>query len=324
MEINRRLACQATLLSAFSPLAFASKSYPVKAIKCIVPFPPGGGGDNQARMVLYKLAEILQQPVVVENLTGAGGNVGASAAARSVADGYTLLYGTNGTHAINSNLYRKTGFDAIQDFEPISRLCELPAIVAVRADLPVSNISELIDYSKKKGSELSFASSGNGTTSHLAGEMFKQITGVNWMHVPYKGGAAAITDLMAGRVDVFIDVASNLAPQLSSPRIKALAITSGERVKAFEKLPTVAESGVKDYVVTAWDALFVPAKTDPLIVRKLTDSVLETFKNQELRKQLEGRSVFPAPLVGVEFKEFILAENRRWAGVVKNSGAKVD
>jgi tripartite-type tricarboxylate transporter receptor subunit TctC len=316
--------CQAAFLTTLTPVALASQSYPTRPVKCVVPFAPGGGGDNIARLVLHRLGEVLQQPIVIANLPGAGGNLGSSSVARAAADGYTLLYGTNGTHAINSHLYEKTGFDAVKDFEPISRLCEMPAIVAVRSDLPVSSISDLISYSKNKKNDLSFASAGNGTTSHLAGEMFKQLTGVEWVHVPYKGGAAAMADLMAGRVDVLIDVASSVAPQLKSPRIKVLAVTSRERVGTFDNLPTVAESGVGDYVVYAWDGLFVPAKTDADIVQKLTASVFEALKNSDLKNQLESRSISPSPLAGHEFKAFIIAENKRWGGVVKKSGAKID
>ena len=328
MKIQRRaMAAGALALGAASllaPLGAVAQDYPSKPIKAIVPFPPGGGGDTLGRLVLTKVGDELKQPVVIENLPGAGGNLGAAAAARAQGDGYTLLYGTNGTHAINSSLYKKTGFDALKDFEPISRLTEIAAIVAVRADLPVSNVKELIDYSKKNPGQLSFGSAGNGTTSHLAGEMFKQVTGVNWMHVPYKGGAAALTDLMAGRVDVLIDVAPNLGPHVGGTRVKALAVTTKERVKAFDKLPTVTESGVPGYVVTAWDGLFVPAKTDPAIVAKLTAAVTQALKNPELRAQLESRVATPAPLANGQFKDFIVAETKRWAEVVKKSGASVD
>ena len=311
------------MLAAMSPLAWA-QAYPSKPIKAVVPFPPGGGGDILARLALNKVGEELGQAIVIENLPGAGGNLGAAMASRAQGDGYTLLYGTNGTHAINSSLYRKTGFDALKDFEPLSRLTEIAAIVAVRADLPVANVRELVEYSKKNPGQLSFASAGNGTTSHLAGELFKQATGVSWVHVPYKGGAAALTDLMAGRVDVLIDVAPNLGPHVGSARVKTLAVTTKERVKAFSKLPTVIESGVPNYVVTAWDGLFVPAKTDPAIVSKLTAAVVAALKNPELISQLEARVATPSPLTNGQFRDFIAAETRRWGDVVRKSGAAVD
>ena len=325
MQINRRAICQLAALSVITPVAWANSGvYPNKPLKTIVPFPPGGGGDTLSRLVLNKVSEELKQAIVIENLPGAGGNLGAAAAARAQADGYTLLYGTNGTHAINSSLYKKTGFDPLKDFEPVSRLTEIAAIVAVRADLPVSTVKELIEYSRKSTNQLSFGSAGTGTTSHLAGEMFKQVTGVNWMHVPYKGGAAALTDLMAGRIDVLIDVAPNVGPHVAAGRIKALAVTTKERVKAFDKLPTVLESGVPGYVVTAWDGLFVPARTDAAIVSQLTAAVLAALKNPELKAQLEARVATPSPLSNGQFRDFIVAETQRWAEVVKKSGASVD
>lgn len=302
----------------------ASDNYPNKPIKAIVPFPPGGGGDTLARLVFNRLGEELGQALVVENMPGAGGNLGAGAAARSNPDGYTVLYGTNGTHAINASIYKKLGFDPFKDFEPISRFTQIAAIVTVRADLPVNSIKELIEYSKKNSQPLSFGSAGNGTTSHLAGEMFKQMTGLNWMHIPYKGGAAALTDLMGGRIDILIDVAPNVGQHINGGRIKALAVTTAERSKPFEQLPTVVEAGVPGYVVTAWDGLFVPSKTEPIVIKKLTDAVHKALANPELKEQLAARVALASPLSSSDFKAFIEAESQRWGEVVKQSGARLD
>lgn len=327
MKINRRDFFGTVAASSLLPLSLnilAATDYPNKVIKAVVPFPPGGGGDTLGRLVFNRLGEELGQAIVIENMPGAGGNLGTRAVARSPADGYSVLYGTNGTHAINASIYKKLSFDPIEDFEPISRFTEIAAIVTVRADLPVASIKELIEYSKKSKAPLSFGSAGNGTTSHLAGEMFKQMTGVEWMHVPYKGGAAALTDLMGGRIDVLIDVAPNVGQHIAGGRIKALAVTTAERSKPFEQLPTVVESGVPGYVVTAWDGLFVPAKTDPAVIDKLTQAVHKALHNPALKEQLAARVAVASPLSPNDFKAFIAVETKRWGDVVKKSGATVD
>jgi len=327
LKINRRIFCGAVAASISLPISFnawASNNYPSKVIKAVVPFPPGGGGDTLARLVFTRLSENLGQSIVIENMPGAGGNVGTANVARAPADGYSLLYGTNGTHAINSSIYKKLNFDPLKDFQPVSRFTEIAAIVAVRTDLPVGSIKELIEYSKNSQSPLTFGSAGNGTTSHLAAEMFKQLNGLNWTHVPYKGGAAALTDLMGGRIDVLIDVAPNVGQHIAGGRIKALAVTTAERSKPFTQLPTVIESGVPNYVVTAWDGLFVPANTPSAIVEKLTQAVHQTLQEPALKEQLEARVAVASPLSPNEFKDFIAAESLRWAEVVKKSGATLD
>jgi len=303
---------------------FANSDYPNKIIKATIPFPAGGGGDTLGRLIFNGLSEELGQTIVIENIPGAGGNVGVGLASRAAADGYNLLYGTNGTHAINVNIYKKLGFDPINDFVPISRFTEIAAIVTVRSDLPVDSIKELIEYSQKSQIPLSFGSAGNGTTSHLAGEMFKQMTGVNWLHVPYKGGAAALTDLMSGTIDVLIDVAPNVGQHIAGGRIKASAVTTSERSTQFEQLPTVAESGYPDYVVTAWDGLFVRAATDPAVIEKLSHAVHKTLQNPALQEKLTARLATPSPLSPNDFRVFVIAETKRWGDVVSKSGAAVD
>lgn len=312
------------VLFAAPVLSQPAAAYPSKPILVVVPFPPGGGGDNQARLVLTRAAQELGQPIVFENVAGAGGNIGAQKVAHAPADGYTLLYGTNGTHAINHTLYKKPGFDARKDFEPISRLTSIPALFVVRPGLPVNSVGELVQHIKAKGGGAAFASAGNGTTSHLAGEMFKAQTGVDVMHVPYKGGAPAMVDLLAGRVDFMIDVVPNTAPQVGGGRLRALATTSARRLDSFPNVPTMAESGVDNFVVTAWDALFAPAGTPRPIVERLNAAVRKALADPALQKQLESRGSQASPSTPQELAAFIGPELERWGAAVRRSGAAVD
>lgn len=323
--VSRRLALLALALPlAFLALEAAASDYPLKPIKVVVPFPPGGGGDNQARLVLTRAARELGQPIVFENIAGAGGNVGAQQAARAGADGYTLLYGTNGTHGINHALYKNPGFNPLKDFEPVSRLTSIPALLVTRSDAPAQNVADLIQRMKQKPGATTFASAGNGTTSHLAGEMLKSTAQVDAVHVPYKGGAAGIVDLLAGRVDFMIDVMPNTAPQVRGGRLKALAITSTRRAASFPDVPTMAEAGVAGFQVTAWDALFAPAGTPRAVVDKLNAAVNKALADPQLREQLASRGSEATPSTPDELGRFVASEMERWGAAVKRSGAAVD
>lgn len=322
----RRLALLALSATLLGPaLAQTSaESYPAKPIKVVVPFPPGGGGDNQARLVLTRAARELGQPIVFENIPGAGGNVGAQHVARAAADGYTLLYGTNGTHGINHALYKNPGFNPRKDFEPVSRLTSIPALLVVRPDFPARSVSELLQRMKQKPGETTFASAGNGTTSHLSGEMLKSTARVEAVHVPFKGGGAAMVDLLAGRVDFMIDVMPNTAPQVRGGRMKALATTAAQRLASFPDVPTMIESGVEGFQVTAWDALFAPAATPRAIVDKLNAAVNKALADPALREQLASRGSEASPSSPEELGRFVASEMERWGAAVKRSGAAID
>ena len=250
----------AGLVSVAATLTFA-QSYPDKPIKLVVPFPPGGGADNLARSVMPRVGEILGQTIVIENRPGAGGNVGAEAVARAPADGYTLLYGTNGTHGINHALYAKTGFDPIRDFATVSRMSYIPAMLVVIPSLPATSLKELLAYLKANPDKVSFASAGNGTTSHMAGEMFKRMAGVDIQHIPYKGGGPAIAGLLGGEVQLMIDLTANLSAQVKAGKFKAIAVTSASRVPSFPELPTMEEAGLAGFEITASDGIYAPAGT---------------------------------------------------------------
>ncbi len=306
------------------PALAQTDAYPTKPIRVIVPFPPGGGGDNQARLILTRVSLELGQPFVFDNIAGAGGNLGCQQAARAAADGYTLLYGTNGTHGINHALYKNPGFNPKKDFQAIGRLSSLAAMLVVRPGLPVNSVADLIKLLRAKPGGYAFGSAGYGTTSHLTGEMFKAQEGLFAIHVPYRGGAPALIDLMGGRLDFMIDVAANTAPQVQGGRIKALAVTSAQRLPNFPELPTMIEAGLPGFQVTAWDALFAPAGLSPAIVEKINAAIRKALADPELRKQLSARGVEPYPSSAAELTQFVSTEMDKWGAAVKRSGATID
>lgn len=321
-------ACATSLVLVFTGLCVAhaqpAASYPSKPIKLIVPFPAGGGGDTLARLVMQRAAKELGQPVVVENLGGAGGNVGSATAAKAPADGYTLLYGTNGTHAINHAIYKSPGFNPSRDFEPVTQLTRIAAMVVVRPTLQVNSMAELTKLLKANPGKYTFGSAGNGTTSHLAGEIYKSRAGLAVVHIPYRGGAQAMTDLMGGQVDMMIEVMPNAAPQAKSGRVKPLAVTTATRVAGWPDLPTIAESGLPGFDVSAWDAIFVPAGTPRPIVNRLNEAINKALADPELRAQLQSRGAEVAPGTPEELARHIAGSMTLWGDAVKRSGAAVD
>jgi tripartite-type tricarboxylate transporter receptor subunit TctC len=305
------------------PLARAAE-YPDKPVVVVVPFPPGGGGDTLARTVMPRVSQELGQPIVVENKPGAGGNIGSAGVARATPDGYVLLYGTNGTHAINQSLYRKPGFDAEKDFAPVSRLTEIPAVMVVNPSLlPVKSVPELIAYLKANPGKVSFASAGNGTTSHLAGVMFGTLAGVDIQHIPYKGGAQAITDVIGGQVAMMIDVMPNVYPHIKSGKVRALAISTAARSPAAPDLPAIAEA-VPGFEVSAWDAVFAPPGTPKPIVDRLNVAVRKALEDPAIKDALLTRGTVTVAGSPEDLAKFVSSENARWSKVVKQIGAQVD
>jgi tripartite-type tricarboxylate transporter receptor subunit TctC len=312
-------------LTAVTPApALAQDAYPNKPIHLIVPFAAGGGGDTLARLVMMRVATELGQPLVVENVAGAGGNIGVLNGAKAAPDGYTLIYGTNGTHAINQTLYGKPGFNAERDFQPVSQLTRIAAMVVVRPGLPAGNMKELLALVKASPGKYTFASAGNGTTSHLAGEMLKARAGLDMVHVPYRGGALAMTDLLGGQVDLMIDVMPNTTPHVKGGRIKGLAVSTAQRLASLPEMPTIAESGVPDFDVSAWDAIFAPAGTPQAIVQRVNLAIGKALADPALQTQLRERGAEAAPSSPQALREFVSAEVKRWGEAVKRSGATVD
>lgn len=277
-----------------------------------------------ARLVMTRVGSELGQPVVFENLAGAGGNIGSVAAAKAAPDGYTFLYGTNGTFGINQTLYKRPGFSAIKDFDPVSRLTTIAAMVVIRPGLPVNSMPELLKLLKEHPGKYSFASAGNGTTSHMAGEMLKAAAGLAVVHIPYRGGAPAITDVLGGQVDYMIDVMPNTAPQVRGGRLRALAVSTAKRVPGFESIPTIAESGVPGFDVSAWDAVFAPAGTPAAVIDKVNAAVRKVLADPEVQTQLAARGAQAAPTSPQELRSFVSSEVERWGKAVHRAGATVD
>lgn len=315
----------ASFIASAAPVssAIGGDSWPSRPINLIVPFPAGGGGDTLARLISEPLARELGQTIVIENKPGAGGNIGTATASRAEPNGYTLAYATNGTQAINHWLYKTTGFSR-DDFEPISRLTTIAAAVVVNPNEPYRSLQELLDAARAKPGSLTCGSAGNGTTSHLACEQLKQMAGVSIVHIPYKGGAAAMTDLMGGRLSLLIDVMPNVAPQIKANRLRALAVTTSERVASVPDIPTVAEAGVPGYAFFAWDALYAPKGTPTAVLDRVNAAVHKILSQAEVRSQLEVRGAQPAPTSREGLKQFSNEEYDRLGKVVRTAGAMID
>jgi tripartite-type tricarboxylate transporter receptor subunit TctC len=271
-----------------------------------------------------KVGAALGKPIVIENKPGAGGNVGAEYVAGAAPDGYTLLYGTNGTHSINQALYQNLRFDPIKDFAPVARMTEIAAMLVVNPKLPVRTVTQLIRYARANPGQVNFASAGNGTTSHLSGELFKTMSGVDIVHIPYRGGALAVTDLIAGQVQMMIDVMPNVYPLAKDGRVLGIAVSTAQRFPGAPELPTIAESGLPGFESSAWDGVLAPAGTPPPIVARLNAAIRAALADTELAQALEGRGARVVPGTPEDFARHIAASTLKWAQVVKASGAKID
>jgi len=312
----------AAVAALFPPLATAQ--YPDRPIRLVVPFPAGGGADNLARLIMPRVGQALGGSIVIDNRPGAGGNVGAELVARSTPDGYTLLYGTNGTHAINQSLYGSLRFDPVKDFAPVSRMTLIAAMLFVNPSFPPTSVGGLIQYAKANPGKVNFASAGNGTTSHLAGELFRTMAGIDIVHVPYRGGALAAADVIAGQVQMMIDVMPNAFPLVQGGRVRGLAVTTANRYPAAPEIPTIAESGVPGFDVSAWDGVFAPAGTPAAVVDKLNAAIRQALDDPQLKEALLARGAQAVAGTPDAFARHIAAEAEKWARVVRQSGAKID
>jgi tripartite-type tricarboxylate transporter receptor subunit TctC len=300
-----------------------AQTYPGRPLRIVVGFPPGGTSDILARTIAARLSEPLGQPVVVENRTGAGGNIGAESVAKAAPDGYTLLMGTT-SQAISQSLYQKLNYDLLKDFAPITQAVNYSNLLVVHPSAGVNTVGELLALARAKPGVLNYGTAGNGTPPHMTGELFKAYTGVNIQHVPYKGGAPAIVDLVAGQIPMMFDNVPPLLPHVRSGRIRALANTSLTRLQVLPDVPTLDESGLKGFDAVGWNGLLAPAGTPREIVARLHSEVARILRSAEVRDQLTAQG---ADIVGNtpdEFGAWIRGEVRKWAGVVRTSGAKLD
>lgn len=311
----------ALLLCAVCGSAIAQPAYPDKPIRLIVPFPPGGGTDIVSRLIATKLSENLGVQVVVDNRGGAGGTLGLGVAANGAPDGYTLVMGQTSNLSIGPALYSKLPYDTFRDFTPISLVYEAPLAISVSARSPIKSVKELIASSKTKSGGLNFASPGNGTVSHLTGELLKKAIGMNFVHVPYKGAAQAIPDLIAGRADFYVSSLESAKPHMQSGATRVLAVTSLKRAPDAPDVPTIAEAGYKGFEAVTWWGLLAPHGTPSAIVKKLAAEIERVLVNPDVTKRLVGAKVQTGPQV---FAAKLKADHKKWAEIVRESGAKVN
>lgn len=301
--------------------ANATETFPSRPIKFVVPYAAGGATDTTARLISKELTSLLGKPVIVENKAGAGGNIGTDYVAKSAPDGYTMLLAYTGPMAINPSLYDALPFKPKQDFAPVTLLAQAPQILGVHPSIPVKTVDELIAYAKANPDKLFFGSSGNGGADHLAGELFKMRTGSNITHVPYKGGAPALADLVAGRTQMqFMTIPASIG-HIQSGRIRPLAILSKERYPLFPDVPTISEAGVKDYDINNWYGVVVAAGTPPAIVNKLNVALIKALQSSEVQSRFSGLGLIPVSNSPEVFKVFIEKESDRWAEIIRVSGA---
>jgi len=317
-------ALLATCASAAAQTADAGADYPQKPIKIVVPYPPGGSTDVLGRMMGQRISARLGQPVVVENKAGASGNLGASYAAKSAPDGYTLFLGTSTALAVNPHLYPNLNYDPQKDFVPLVLATTLPSLVVVNAAVPVKTMKELNEYARNKGGSLNYASSGNGTPAHLGAEMYKKMAGIQMTHVPYKGGAPALTDLAGGQTSVMFAILPESWPLVKDGRLRALAITTPKRSPLMPELPTVAEAAVPGYELVGWYGFLAPAGTPRSVVAKLNKAFDEALQDKEVRDKLTtmGFQVEGGP--PERLGDLMRSESKKWGQVVREGNIKVD
>jgi tripartite-type tricarboxylate transporter receptor subunit TctC len=317
-------SCLAAPLFAVAAGFAVAQGYPVKPVRMVVPFPAGGATDIVGRIVAQKLTEAWGHQVIVDNRGGAGGTIGSDVVAKSAPDGYTIVVATSSTHAIAPSLYSKLGYDPVRDFAPVTLLANATILLAVHPSVPARNVRELIALAKRQPNALSFASSGNGGISHLVGEQFKSLGGIQMLHIPYKGDTPALTDLVSGQVSLMFGTAVSFLPYVKSGRLNALAVTNPKRSPIVPDIPTVAESGLPGFEALQWFGILAPAGTPKEIVARLNGEIVKILRLPEVRERM---SSLGAEIVGStpeQFASFLKADTAKWAKIVKESGAKID
>ena len=316
------------ILVAFSALLFGgtaiAQDYPSRPVKIVVPFPAGGSNDIIARILAQKLGERTGQSFLIENRGGAGGNIGADAVATSEPDGYTLLLTAPPPLTINAALYKTLPYDPAKAFAPVALIASVPIVLAVHPSVEANNVMELIALAKAKPGTINFGSSGNGSTNHLAGELLKSMAGINIVHLPYRGAAPAMNDLIAGHIPVMFDNIPAVLPQVQARSIKAIAVAGAKRASALPDVPTIAESGVPGFEASAWFGLVAPAKTPTPVLAKLESEVDAILKMPDVQKRLIELGAEPASISGAAFGRFLANETEKWTKIIQSSGATIN
>ena len=301
-----------------------AQTYPNKPIRLVCPFPPGGAVDIASRSVAQALSQQLGQPVTVDNRPGAGGNIGAEIVAKAAPDGYTLLMATSNILAINPALYSKVPFDSLKDFAPISIVVSLNNVLVLNPSVPYKSVAEVIAAAKAQPGKLTYASSGNGTSIHLSGELFKSMAGVDMLHIPYKGSAPAVTDLLAGQVNMMFDNIPSSLPHIKAGKLRALAVTGSKRASSLPDLPTIAEAAIPGYESYVWFGVVAPAGTPPEIIKRLNTELAKAAVTPDFRDRLTGQGYDVLSTTPEQMTESIRSEMIKWGKIVKASGARVD
>ena len=308
---------------AAAVVAHAQAPYPARAVRIVVPYAPGGNGDILNRLIAQKLTEAWGHPVTVDNRTGAGTNIGAEIAAHAAPDGYTLFFAST-ANSVNMTLYNKVSYDIIKDFAPVTLLIGVSNIIAVHPTVPAKSVKQLIALAKAKPGQLAYASIGSGSSSHLSGELFKMMAGIDMLHVPYKGGSPAAIALITGEVSVgFVNVLS-YAPIAKLGKVRGLAVTSGKRSAVVPQLPTIAESGLPGYEQTAWGGLMAPAATAPALIAKLNEDVIRAIKSPDVTAKLAAQGVDVVTSTPSEFAAFLRADVATYAKLIKSLNLKAE
>jgi tripartite-type tricarboxylate transporter receptor subunit TctC len=318
------LAAVAISLAAQGAALAQAAAYPSKPVKIIVPFTPGGSNDVLARVIGQKLGPVLKQPVVVENKAGAAGNIGAEAVVKSPPDGHTLLLAPNNVLCVNPPLYPKLGFDPVKDLAPVSVLGTLPIVLIVNQSLPVKSVKELIAYAKSKPGELTYASGGSGSPQHLSAELFKQMAGVNMLHIPYKGSAPAVTDVVAGQVQVFFSPITAVLPFIKNGRVRAIAVAGTKRSTDLPDVPTISEAGVSGYSSEIWAGLMTPTGTPKEVVERLNQEVQTILAEADTKDRLAAQGIEVIQGGPADLAKMIASDCSRWGKLIKELGVRVD
>jgi tripartite-type tricarboxylate transporter receptor subunit TctC len=314
----------AGLAAAAFALAAIGQTFPDKPVRFVIGFTPGGPSDILARAVGQRLGERWGHQVVVENRPGAGGNLAAEAVAKSAPDGYTWLLGNNSILATNQSLYRKLPYDPVKDFAPVALVAVQPNILVVHPDVKASSVRELISLAKQSPGKLNYASSGAGAAAHLAGELFKSMAGLDMVHVPYKGAQPALTDLIAGQVQLMFATSASVIPYMKAGRLRALAVTTAQRSPSVPDLPTVSEAGLPGFEATTWHGVVVPSAVPPALVQKLNQDINAVLREKDLSERLAGLGAEIITGSPRDFADYIAREIPKWSKVVRDSGAKAD